>query len=248
MSLLLLHLNTWFSFIRSLNALQSGSFRLRFEDLDIKTCARPSACTLPCLAVFHITAALYWDGPAQYPLKAAFDNLQLPALRTLSLRSRVETWYNATALTEVHAALVSAPAVTKLSLGVSFLGGQGLPEDWRIMPIGDDITPLVECAPRLEHLSFVMESSLRQYGWLPFVGRVFASSRWLDLKSPASTIREVTFVSSDISQASHPIDVVAEHAERSVLISEVRKFTKDEVIVGYEEEGPIEVRRAVWGW
>ncbi|KAF8196487.1 hypothetical protein BJ912DRAFT_1081632 [Pholiota molesta] len=241
MSGLILHPNAWFSFIRSLSALQSGSFRLRFEDGDIETYARPSVCTLPCLAVFHITVT---HAIGYYPLKAAFDNLQLPALRTLSLRSRVATWYDATALTEVHAALMSAPAITKLSLGLSFLGGQMF-SDWRLTPISDDITPLVECAPRLEHLSFAIENPLRRYGWLPFVDRVFASSRWLDLKNPTSIIREVTFVLPDTSQ---PLDVVAECADRFLLILEVRKFAKDEVIVGCEEEGSIEVRRAAWGW
>jgi hypothetical protein len=50
------------------------------------------------------------------------------------------------------------------------------------------------------------------------------------------------------SETSEPIDMVAERTQRSLLISEVRKFVTDEMVVGFEEERPVEVRRAVWGW
>jgi hypothetical protein len=144
---------------------------------------------------------------------------------------------------------MSAPAITKLALGSLFLRGQTLPPNLAFLnprrtPIGNDITPLVEWAPCLEHLSFAMESPLARSNASQFVDRAFGS-RWLDLKSPASIVREVTFVSSNPTK---PIDVVAEHADRSLLISEARKFVKDEVVVGLEEEGSVEVQRAVWGW
>jgi hypothetical protein len=242
----IVHLETWFAFIRSLNALQSGSFRLNFQDSDIATYPRPSVGTLPCLAVLHIDAAQFLTDAGQYPLRAALDNLQLPALRTLSLTSRARTWYGPTALAEVDAALVSAPAVTELALGLCFLSGVGHDADTAFFePTRDPVTPLAKSAPRLERLSFAVDSPLGREEWRPFVERVFASSGWLDLKSPASSVREVTFMASETSQ---PVDMVAEHADRILLISEVREFVRDEVVVGFEEEGSVVARRAVWGW
>ncbi|KAF8173633.1 hypothetical protein BJ912DRAFT_71534 [Pholiota molesta] len=221
-------LHTWFSFIRSLSALQSGSFRISFQDSDVETYTRPSIGTLPCLTALHVDASQRLQTSGQYPLKAAFDNLQLPALRTLSLKSRGRTWYSSTALTELHAALMSAPAITTLSLGTFFLGGQRQRTDTEYSePIRNDITTLAQCAPRLEHLNFAIESPLQQRRY-----------------NPASTIREVTFVSSHTSEA---IDIVAEHPHRSLLVWEVRKFVKDKVVVRFEEEGPVQVGRAVWG-
>ncbi|KAF8186733.1 hypothetical protein BJ912DRAFT_1060014 [Pholiota molesta] len=241
----LVHLTTWHAFIRSLGALQAGAFHLDFRDSDIATYPRPAAGTLPALTMLHIDAAQSKDA-GQYPLRAALDNLQLPALRTLSLKSRARTWYGATALAEVDAALASAPAVTELALGRYFLSGVGHDADTAFFePIRDPITQLAKGAPRLERLSFAVDSPLGREEWRPFVERVFASSGWLDLKSQASSVREVIFVASDTSQ---PVDMVAEYAERRLLISEVRKFVRDEVVVGFEEEGSVVARRAVWGW
>lgn len=247
MHLMFLNLNTWFSFIRSLSALQSGSFRLSLLDNDIETYVRPPVGTLPYAFSFDVSASLSGRNTGQYPLKAVFDNLRLPALRTLSLESRATTWYDSTAITEVHASLLSAPAITKLSLGMLFLGGQAYhstPEYFGRTPIRSDIEPLVTYAPRLEHLSFLMWSPLRRHGGFQFIERVFASSRWLDLKRPTSTIREVILMSSTLQQS----QTVAEHVDRSLFISEVRRLVKDEVTVRFEEEGSAEVRRAAWGW
>jgi hypothetical protein len=241
MSTLFIHLDTWFAFIRSLSALKSGSFHMCFEDDDIVSYARPFVGILPCLTTFHISASPKWRKPGQYPLRAAFDNLQLPALRTLSLQSRAGTWYNAAALVDVHAAITSAPAITKLVLGTLFLGSD---MHLNLAQSGNGITPLAEVAPRLEHLNFEMLRPLAERDVL-FVDMVFGSNRWIDLQSPASIIREVTFVSMASDAL---IDVVTEGAYRSLLISEVREFVKDNVIIGFEEEGPVEVQRAVWGW
>jgi hypothetical protein len=249
MRMVILRLGTWFSFIRSLSALESGSFQLIFEDRDIENYPRPSICTLPRLATFLINASLrHSKDHGQYPLRAAFDNLQLPALRTLSLKSWVMTWYDSTALTELQAALLSAPAITTLSLGTCFLGAQEhYVDNDASEPVRDGITPLAKWAPRLEHLRFALERPLRRRGVFQFVDVVFGSSRWLDfdLKHPTSIVREVIFVSSETSEL---IDMVAERTQRSLLIAEVRKFVTDEMVVGFEEEGPVEVRRAVWGW
>ncbi|KAF8186735.1 hypothetical protein BJ912DRAFT_970584 [Pholiota molesta] len=160
--------------------------------------------------------------------------------------SRSRTWYGPTAIIEVDAALVSAPAVTALALGLGFLSGQGHPADTTFLePTRNPVTPLANSAPGLERLSIAMGTPLAQHGWRPFVERVFASSGWLDLESPASSVREVIFLVSDTYQ---PGDMVAEHAERRLLISEVRKFVRNEVVVGLEQEGSVEARRAVWGW
>ncbi|KAF8173610.1 hypothetical protein BJ912DRAFT_71450 [Pholiota molesta] len=253
MDMVLLHLDTWFPFIRSLSALESGSFRLGFEDRDIETYPRPSIGTLSRLTAFHISAYQHSKDHGEYPLKAAFDNLQLPALRTLSLNSRARTWRDSTALAELHAALLSAPGITTLALGSYFLGAQehddADTETSATEPIRNGITPLVaKWTPRLEHLTFAMESPLDRRSVFQFVDVIFGSSRRLDfgLEHPASTVREVTFMSS--SETSEPIDMVAERTQRSLLISEVRTFVTDGMIVGFEEEGPVEVRRAVWGW
>ncbi|KAF8186751.1 hypothetical protein BJ912DRAFT_1060031 [Pholiota molesta] len=239
-------LNNWFAFIRSLSTLESGSFHLIFEDIDIETYPRPSIGTLPCLTTFHVNASQHSEDPGHYPLKAAFDNLRLPALRTLSLQSRTATWNDAAALTEVHTALTSAPAITELSLGERFLGGQGSAHagPFGRTPIKNDIPPLAEGAPRLTHLGFSMWSLGGPRAVRRFVDRVFVASRWLDLKSSAGTVRAITFVGS-YSEA--PMDVEAEDAYRNLLISEVRKFVEDEVVVRYEQQGPDYVQRAVWG-
>jgi hypothetical protein len=240
----LVPLKGWFSFIRSLSALQSGSFHLNFLDKDIVHYTRPSVCTLPCLTVLHIDAAQHRRDRGQYPLRAAFAHLQLPALRTLSLNSRARTWYGATALNDVEAALLSAPAVTALVLGRYFLSGRGHPPAMAFFdPTRDPIAPLARCAPRLERLRFAMARPLEQEAWRPFVDRVFASGVWLDLKRPASTVREVTFMASATSR---PVDMVVEHAERSLLTAEVQKFVGDEVVVGFEDEGAHEAPRIVW--
>ncbi|KAF8186758.1 hypothetical protein BJ912DRAFT_970645 [Pholiota molesta] len=189
-------------------------------------------------------------GPArQYPLEALFDNLRLPALRTLSLKSQAMTWYNTTALTEVHAALLSAPALTTLALGVSFLGDliyNATPEYLGLKAIGSDAEPLAAYAPRLEHLSFAMATPLRRRGAFDFVARAFAPRHWLDLKNATSTIRAVTFVASGAPP--DDLDWVAERTDRRLLIAEVRRFVRDEVGVGFTEEDPLEGWRTVWGW
>ncbi|KAF8173640.1 hypothetical protein BJ912DRAFT_991807 [Pholiota molesta] len=153
----------------------------------------------------------------------------------LSLTSRARTWYGPTALAEVDAALGSAPA------------RRGHPADAAFFePSENPVTPLAKSAPRLERLSFAVDSPLGQQEWRPFVERVFASSGWLDLKSPASGVQEVTFVvSSDTSQL---VDMMAEHVDRSLMIAEVRKLVRDEVVVGFEERESFEAQRAVWGW
>ncbi|KAF8186740.1 hypothetical protein BJ912DRAFT_1060021 [Pholiota molesta] len=240
----LVPLKGWFSFIRSLSALQSGSFHLSFLDKDIVHYPRPSVCTLPCLTVLRIDAAQHRRDRGQYPLRAAFAQLQLPALRTLSLNSRARTWYGATAFDDVEAALLSAPAVTELVLGRYFLSGRGHPPATAFFaPTRDPITPLARCAPRLERLRFAIASPLEQEVWRPFVGRVFASGVWLNLKRPASAVREVTFVASATSR---PVDMVVEHAERSLLMAEVLEYVGDEVVVGFEDEGADEAPRIVW--
>ncbi|KAF8173661.1 hypothetical protein BJ912DRAFT_931884 [Pholiota molesta] len=247
MSLVYIRLNAWFFFIRSLSALQAGSFQLTLADSDIETYARRPVCTLPCLKSLHIGASPKSETSGKYPLKAVFDNLHLPALRTLSLESRAATWYDSTALTEVHAALMSAPAITKLALGTLFLGGQTSYPVYQRTQIRNDIAPLAEAAPRLERLSFATTSPLGERGVSRFVHRIFAASRWLDLKSPASVIQKITFVFMELD-VSQRIDIVAERADRSLLISEARKFVKDDVVVAFEKQEPVEVRRAVWGW
>lgn len=123
------------------------------------------------------------------------------------------------------------------------LGGQApysTPELFRRAPVVSEIEPLATYAARLERLSFVMRCALPT---CLFVERVFASSHWLDLKSPTSTVREVTPVVSNISW---PDDVVAEDVDKSLLVLEIRKFVKEEIIVGFEDEEPVEVRLAVW--
>jgi hypothetical protein len=88
LSLGYIHIITWFSFIRSVRALQSGSFEFTFLDTDINTYTRPPVGTLPCLKSLHISAFPSGRGSGQYPLTSIFDNLHLPRLRTLSLESR----------------------------------------------------------------------------------------------------------------------------------------------------------------
>jgi hypothetical protein len=128
-----------------------------------------------------------------------------------------------------------------------FLGGQTSYPVYQRTKIRNDITPLAEAAPRLERLSFAMTSPLGERGVSRFIHRIFAASRWLDLQSPASSIREVTFVFMELD-VSQRMDIVAERADRSLLISEARKFVKDDVVVAFEKQDPVEVRRAVWGW
>jgi hypothetical protein len=251
-----LELNTWFSFIRSLRALQSGSFHLGLTDNDIETYVRPPVSTLPYAFSLDISASVVnWRATGQNPLKAVFDNLRLPALRTLSLASDLAdtVWRDSPAITVVHAALLSAPAITKLSLGLYFLGGQAYnsrPEHFGRTPIRSDIEPLVTYAPRLESLTFMMESPLRRHGGFQFIERVFASSRWLDLKSPTSTIKEVILMWFTLQEddSDSEIDMVAERVDRGLLVSEVRRLVKDEVTVRFEEKESAEVRRAAWGW
>jgi hypothetical protein len=244
----IMHLNAWSAFIRSLNALQSGSFSLRLLDNDVGVYVSPPIGTLPCLSVLHVSVSTFpCRATGQYPLKAIFDNLRLPALHTLSLKSQAMSWHNSTAITEVHAALLSAPALTTLALGILFLGDlvyNSAPKDLGLAPIRSDVEPLAAYAPRLEHISFVMATPIRR-GAFSFVGRVFAPSRWLDLKNAESTIREVTFVAS---LGEPPDDLAAELLDRNLLLSEVRGFVKDETTVAFEDEDPVEVCRAVWGW
>ncbi|KAF8186747.1 hypothetical protein BJ912DRAFT_970611 [Pholiota molesta] len=158
------------------------------------------------------------------------------------------TWHNSTAITEVHAALLSAPALTKLALGILFLGDlvyNSAPKDLGLEPIRSDVEPLAAYAPRLEHISFAMATPIRRRGAFFFIGRVFAPSHWLDLKNAESTIREVTFVAS---LGEPPDDLAAELLDRNLLLSEVRMLVKDEMTIGFEDEEPVEVCRALWGW
>ncbi|KAF8186754.1 hypothetical protein BJ912DRAFT_1060034 [Pholiota molesta] len=175
----------------------------------------------------------------QYPLKAVFDNLRLPALHTLTLQSRRLTVYNAAAITDIHAALLSAPALTRLSLGFLVFGSQiydAPPEDSGRAEIGSDVEPLATYAPRLERLGFAVRSPVRRCGAFDFVASVFGSSHWLDLKNPNNTIREITLALS----GEPPDDSAAELLDRNLLLSEVRRFAKDDVSVGFEDEEPVE--------
>jgi hypothetical protein len=247
LNLVFMRVDEWFPFIRSLTALQSGLFRVLFVDRDIRVYTRPPVGILPCLSEFHMSAFQRRGRAGQYPLKAVFDNLRLPALHTLSLQSRRLTVYNAAAITDIHAALLSVPALTRLSLGFLVFGSQiydAPPEDSGRAEIGSDVEPLATYAPRLERLSFAVRSPVRQCGAFDFVASVFSSSHWLDLKNPNGTIREITLALS----GEEPDDSAAELLDRGLLLSEVQRFAKDDVSVGFEDEEPVEVLRAVWGW
>ncbi|KAF8186743.1 hypothetical protein BJ912DRAFT_970601, partial [Pholiota molesta] len=198
---IILHLDTWFSFIRSLSTLQSGTFSLSLRDIDTDIYVRPAACTLPYLTELDMFTTQTNKVSNQYLLKTSLDNLHFPALRRLSLGSRVIPWFDVTAITDVHAILASAPAITALSLGLYFLGGQLNPFHEPAargpgpLPMRDDIAPLAAYAPRLEHLSFDICTPLRGRNRASdFVATVFGSSKWLDLTAPASTVQKVTLV------------------------------------------------------
>ncbi|KAF8173631.1 hypothetical protein BJ912DRAFT_1147750 [Pholiota molesta] len=223
----LVPLKGWFSFIRCLCALQSGSFRLSFLDKDIVHYTRPSVCTLPCLTVLHIDAAQHRRDRGQYPLRAAFAHLQLPALRTLSLNSRARTWYGATAFDDVEAALLAAPAVAKLVLGRYFLSGRGIP-------------PPRRSSTRPGILSRPSRGVRRASNACAFRWRV-RSRR----KCGRALYGEVTFVASATSR---PVDMGVEHAERSLLMAEVQKCVGDEVVVGFEDEEVDEAPRITNAW
>jgi hypothetical protein len=181
----------------------------------------------------------------QHPLKALLDNLRLPALRTLSLTSQAMTWCNTIALTEVHAALLSAPALTSLALGVSFLGDLiygTTPEYLGLKAIGSDSEQLAAHAPWLEHLSFALATPLHRRGAFDFVARAFAPSHWLDLHDAKSTIRAVTFVAS--RPPPDDLNWVAEPTDRRQVVEECRSIFA-ELMIHLVKNASISFRTAI---
>jgi hypothetical protein len=90
--------------------------------------------------------------------------------------------------------------------------------------------------PRLQPSSPSWRVSVRRAGFC----QIFASTRWLNLKSQTNTIRKVTLVASYVSR---PEDMVAENADRSALITEVRQHVRRKVVVVFLE--PEEVERTM---
>lgn len=211
------------------------------------TVVRPPVCTLPCLSVLCMNAGLSGSAnETQHPLQAAFHNLRLPALHTLSLGSMALTWHGSSAITEIHDVLVCAPGIRKLSLGLHFLGSIAIRRCFGGIPaLRRDVEPLATHAPRLEQLRFYVLSPVQNYGASVFCNRIFRSSHWLDLKSSTSTVREVTLV---LSCRLRPTNMWVESGHRSLLVSEIRRYVHAGVTVRLQEDGPVEVRRAVWGW
>jgi hypothetical protein len=241
--MLFLDLEVWYPFIRSFRGLQSGAFHFRIMDEDIAAVAHPPVCTLPSLAVLRVDACLCGStNETQHPLQAAFRNLRLPAVHTLSLGSTAPTWYGASAITEVHAVLGSAPAVTTLSLGADFLGNiERAPAAW-----GRAVTPLAAHAPCLERLCFYVVSPVQRYHASVFCDRIFRASRWLDLTRPAgTTVREVTLLPAWRVHLNSRWD---DSGDRSLFVSEVRRYVHAGVAVRFQGDEPVEVRRTVWGW
>lgn len=169
MCLMSLHLYTWFSFICSPSTLQSDSFYLGLEDIDIDIFVRLLVCTLPCLTALRMITAQIDRVTEQYLLRAILDNLQFPVLRRLSLGCRAMTWYDFTAITDVYAALASAPTLTTLSLGIYFSAVRWIRMTLqpkihiRTIVIRSDIEPLSAYVLRLEHLSSNVCRPLRQH-------------------------------------------------------------------------------------
>jgi hypothetical protein len=92
------------------------------------------------------------------------------------------------------------------------------------------------------------KSSNHSVNGVRFVAWAFAPGHWLDLKNAASTVQGVTFVAAGAPPDGMGDDLVAEFADRRLLIAEVRRFVRDEVDVGFVEEEPLEGWRTVWGW
>jgi hypothetical protein len=193
-----LSLGVWFSFIRKLINLQWGDFSVA----TFNEATEPPEATLSFLSTLSMYCH-FRSGAS--PLSTLFQNLKLPALRTLSLSSSAPSWRDAGALTEIHDVLKSAPAITKLFLGTYAAAARAkagflcFREPHSVMPtaIGDTDTFLAMDAPHLTHLQVELRCAQTVDSAVlarRFVEEFFIFNSWLGLASAMNTIRTVTVV------------------------------------------------------
>ncbi|KAF8186002.1 hypothetical protein BJ912DRAFT_972583 [Pholiota molesta] len=141
-------------------------------------------------------------GSDAFPLSTLFQNLKLPALRTLSLSSSAPSWRDTGAITEIHDVLQSAPGITKLFLGTHARAKAGflcfgVPNSAMPTAIGDTDMSLAMDAPHLTHLQVELRCAQTVDSAVlarRFVEEFFISNSWLGLASAMNTIRTITVV------------------------------------------------------
>lgn len=219
-----LSLKRWYAILSALKDLQWGNFDVVISDNTMN--GPPPNISLPSLET--LTISLNEDPDCStYPFTVLFRNLHLPALRTLSLSSWLDTWSDSSAATDISNVLKSAPGIIKLALGSGRRGFLCFDNESGI-PTGIDhrVPPLMRAAPNLSHLHIELQctndhdTALLAKG---FITKLFLSTRWLDLAHPENTIRTVTIV---IRYISWDANSEFENILKALLIWNINKHIK----------------------
>ncbi|KAF8162002.1 hypothetical protein BJ912DRAFT_1006821 [Pholiota molesta] len=189
-------IDDWFTILSALKDLQWANLDVSIDDNTMN--GPPPNISLPSLATLTVFLNEDPNRSTYYPFTVLFRNVHLPALRTLSLSSWLNTWSTSEAATEISNVLKSAPGVTKLALGSGKKGFLYFGDDSGI-PTGIDHRgpPLMWDAPNLAHLHVELPVKNEHDAALlanNFITELFLSTCWLDLAHPDSTIQTVTIV------------------------------------------------------
>jgi hypothetical protein len=193
-------IESWFAILSALKDLQCGNFDVVIDDNTMN--GPPPNISLPSLATLTVFLNEDPNRSTYYPFTILFRNVHLPALRTLSLSSLLDTWRTSEAATDISNVLKSAPGVTKLALGSGYKGFLCFGDNSGI-PTGIDYRgpPLMRDAPNLSHLHVELQCENEHDAALlatNFITELFLSTCWLDLAHPDNTIRTVTIVINPI--------------------------------------------------
>jgi hypothetical protein len=179
-------LTYWFVLLRGLPQLEWANFNME-EPRNHKHCDPHNVITLRHLSTLSIAMTDNEEYSKHAPFSALFRNVQLPAVRTLSLSwDFYRPGSNCYIAGELSAVLKSAPTVTTLMLADQFIE-MGHPEhdaERDVEPIWKHTAHLAElrleapgCSKRVDHSLWDM---------------LFTEGRWLDLQDMACPVRVVT--------------------------------------------------------
>jgi hypothetical protein len=193
--------DVWYSFIRGVPNLQWGYFEIFLHRPSNKY---PPPFTLPYLDTLSVTLDNSDNNVEGEPFSQLLTNLHLPALRDLSVYIDADPWSFPLVAMKVNDGLKSAPAVSKLTIAFQFFGFTEFTDPH----IGwDEVDKLPMLVPDLTHL--VLDTCYMRGGFeydatlsrrLAYWTQFLSPTRWLDLDSPASTLRKISVVVKDPSR------------------------------------------------
>ncbi|KAF8179841.1 hypothetical protein BJ912DRAFT_1127914 [Pholiota molesta] len=224
--------DVWYSLIRGLPNLQWGYFNVFLQLVDDDP--EPSKFILPFLSTLSVTIDNSAGNVHDDPIGQLFRNLHLPALHDLSIYVDADPSELPHVAITINNVLRSAPTITKLTLGLEFLGFYG----WRPGSDSEDIEwegveKISALAPHLTNLLLDM---------LPFWNKFLGPSHWLDLASPVNAIQKITAI---VQKSSRDGPLVEAHIRGALELDEAHGEGAGGVVFEIVEEEKRDSHRAV---